>query len=77
MTLREYAAIALKVPASGTKWLDEMIEQSLRNDIAANAMQGLLKVNRPTDIGGLRQEWANEAYLLADAMRKASKGGAA
>ena len=30
MTLRQYAAIKLKVPNSGTKWLDEMIEQSSR-----------------------------------------------
>jgi hypothetical protein len=31
MTLREYAAIKLKVPDSGTDWLDDMIRKS--NDI--------------------------------------------
>jgi len=30
MTLRQYAAIKLKVPNSGTDWLDEMIRQSLQ-----------------------------------------------
>ena len=32
MTLRQYAAIKLKVPNSGTDWLDEMIEESNRLD---------------------------------------------
>ena len=40
MTLREYAAIQLRVPDSGSDWLDEMIEQSLLNDFAAKALQG-------------------------------------
>lgn len=30
MTLRQYAAIKLKVPDSGTGWLDDMIRESLR-----------------------------------------------
>jgi hypothetical protein len=30
MTLRQYAAIKLKVPDSGTDWLDDMIRESLR-----------------------------------------------
>jgi hypothetical protein len=30
MTLRQYAAIKLKVPNSGTDWLDDMIRESLR-----------------------------------------------
>jgi hypothetical protein len=37
MTLRQYAAIHLKVPNSGTDWLDDMIRQSLRDDFAAKA----------------------------------------
>jgi hypothetical protein len=40
ITLRQYAAIKLKVPDSGTEWLDAMIEQSLLDDFAAKAMQG-------------------------------------
>lgn len=37
MTLRQYAAIKLKVPDSGTDWLDEMIRQSLRDDLTRHA----------------------------------------
>lgn len=33
MTLRQYAAIKLRVPNSGTDWLDEMIMQSLRDEM--------------------------------------------
>ena len=44
---------------------------SLRDYFAAKALVGLLKVNRPTDIGAMRQEWADEAYILADAMLRA------
>lgn len=38
---QEYAAIHLKVPNSGTDWLDKMIETSLRNDMIASIMTGL------------------------------------
>jgi hypothetical protein len=41
MSLRQYAAIKLKVPNSGTDWLDEMIRQSLRDEFAAKAMQSI------------------------------------
>ncbi len=39
MTLRQYAAIKLRVPNSGTDWLDEMIRTSLRDDLAAKTVQ--------------------------------------
>lgn len=42
-TLRQYAAIKLKVPESGTEWLDEMILKSRRDDIAEKAMIGLIE----------------------------------
>ena len=42
MTLRQYAAIKLRVPNSGTDWLEEMIRTSLRDDLAAKAMQTLI-----------------------------------
>lgn len=42
MTLRQYAAIKLRVPNSGTDWLDEMIRQSLRNEFAAKAMPAVI-----------------------------------
>jgi len=81
MTLREYAAIKLKVPDSGTDWLDEMIRQSLKDDFAAKAI--------PVAMETLRQDWtkddgdswywnkteiemlAEKSYALADLMLKA------
>lgn len=42
MTIRQYAAIKLKVPNSGTDWLDEMILESLRNDLAAKALAAVM-----------------------------------
>lgn len=69
MTLREYAAIHLKVPNSGTPWLDEMIRESLRDYLAAKAMQGLLP---DSDF----EYTAQEAYAMADAMlAERAKGG--
>jgi len=71
MTLRQYAAIKLRVPNSGTDWLDEMIEKSLLDDLAGKAMQGLIHhfdfgtfSNDPMRVAG----WA---YDAADAMLKA------
>ena len=63
MTLRQYAAIKLKVPNSGTYWLDKMISESLRDDFAAKAMQGFLGYSN--DLA------AKAAYSMADAMLKA------
>mgnify|MGYP001263604257 CR=1 FL=1 len=34
MSLKEYAAIHLKVPLSGTPWLDEMIQKARRDEFA-------------------------------------------
>ncbi len=65
MTLREYAAIRLKVPDSGNPELDKMIRASLRNDLAAKAMQGFAASDA---------EWQDNtslaacAYSWADAM---------
>ena len=41
LTLRQYAAIRLKVPDSGEEWLDDMIRESRRLDYAGQAMAGL------------------------------------
>ena len=43
LSVRQYAAIQLKVPSSGTDWLDDMIRKSLRDDFAAKAMPMALK----------------------------------
>lgn len=42
MTLREYASIKLRVPESGTPWLDEMIRQAVRRDVATEVLSGML-----------------------------------
>jgi hypothetical protein len=65
MTLRQYASIKLKVPDSGTDWLDDMIRKSLRDDLAGKAMQEFC-TNRSSV---LYREAADEAYQMADAMR--------
>jgi len=82
MNLRQYAAIKLKVPDSGTDWLDVMIRESLRDEFAAKAMQSLI-AGSFTEIGqeGIeanRQPFQNiedlmseTSYKYADAMLKA------
>ncbi len=69
MTLRQYAAIKLRVPNSGTDWLDEMIRQGLRDEFATKALSVLdvhAHVSAPAaDI------LAKSAYNIADAMLKA------
>ena len=76
MNLRQYAAIKLRVPNSGTDWLDEMIRTSLRDEFAAKAMQGVCAGNPeympvcvdqsddPSDVVLI----ARTAYAIADAM---------
>lgn len=70
MTLRQYAAIKLKIPDSGTDWLDEMIMDSLCNDFAAKAMQGRLTTYSGTASPAAVQEKnvAILAYRMAHAM---------
>lgn len=72
MSLRQYAAIELRVPNSGTDWLDEMIRTSLRDDLAAKAMQGMWASDSETwhcsgSPEGLALR-AKDAYAMADAM---------
>lgn len=69
MTLRQYAAIKLRVPDSGDEWLDEMIRKSLCDEFAAKALQGLLV--DPDRADQSREECARLSYLMADAMLKA------
>lgn len=74
MTLRQYAAIHLCVPDSGTDWLDAMIRKARRDDIAAKAMQGSLADGSEIY---KHDEFSRWCYKLADAMPKAREGGAA
>jgi hypothetical protein len=72
MTLRQYAAIKLCVPDSGLDWLDDMIRQAQRDRFAGQAIAGLA-ARRSL----LRDDSANFAYKLADAVIAERKGGAA
>jgi len=76
MTLRQYAAIKLKVPDSGTDWIDEMMTKSLQNDIAAKALQGYMVGLKPAqDIGPDMHQAriADAMYSMADAMLKKAR----
>lgn len=77
MTLRQYAAIKLKVPDSGIGWLDLMIKTSLRDDFAGRVIAGLVlnpiphaeEFVKPSSHGGVFADYlAHTAYLMADAM---------
>jgi hypothetical protein len=68
MTLRQYAAIKLRVPDSETDWLDDMIRKSNRDYFAAKALQGSLAC---LGSGGDWDDFAKDAYKYADAMLKA------
>jgi hypothetical protein len=79
MTLRQYAAIKLRVPDSGAEWLDAMILEAKRDDIAGQALGGLILgythvYGSPTSAA---DDIVKESYRYADAMTAARKGGAA
>ena len=69
MTLRQYAAIKLRVPDSGIDWLDDMIRKSQRDEFAAKAMQSFIGDPYLTDHS--REECAQLSYAMADAMLRA------
>jgi len=77
MTLRQYAAIKLRVPDSGTDWLDEMIRKSARDEFAAKAMQGMyndgsvVAASKLVDDSTNMNAVASWAYAQADAMLRA------
>jgi hypothetical protein len=71
MTLRQYAAIKLRVPNSGTDWLDEMIRTSLRDEFAAKAMAALIPESFSQDDEHRPDVIADRSYWFADAMRAA------
>jgi len=73
LTIRQYAAIHLKVPNSGTDWLDDMIREGSRGEMAGRAMQGLLQ--NPSWDKHSYSELAAGAHGYADAMLKAGEKG--
>lgn len=79
MSLRQYAAITLRVPNSGTDWLDAMIRESLRGELAAKAMQGFLTGLMADGTACTKKDVpavADSAYMMADAMLTARKEAA-
>ena len=74
LTACEYAAIHLRVPNSGTEWLDDMIRESLRDQMAGQALAGMTSNDRL--IRTYQSEWfACASYKMADALLAARKGG--
>lgn len=67
MTLREYACIKLKVPATGHEWLDELIQKSLLNDFAAQAMLGILSTEGSLAAISATAQRNNESNVMAAA----------
>jgi len=65
MTLRQYAAIKLRVPDSGLDWLDDMIREGRRMDYAGQALANPRTF--PTEWSAT-DDIADWADSLADAM---------
>lgn len=71
MTLRQYAAIHLRVPDSGTDWLDAMIVEAKRDELAAKAMQAYFTDPNVGFGSDVVEAGSQAAYRIADAMLKA------
>ena len=69
MTLREYAAIHLRVPNSGNPELDDMIRDAVLRELAARAMQSVIVTSDPTSPEDVAVT-AKVAHIVADAMLK-------
>lgn len=68
ITLREYAAIMLRVPDSGQGWLDDMIRRSMRVDLANSFLNSTVAIHPSEEAyseASLRT-LTNRAYQLAD-----------
>lgn len=72
LTAAEYAAIALKVPDSGTDWLDAMILESRRMDAAQAALGGILaghpdQIHKIADGAGLARDYGDAVLSVVGA----------
>jgi hypothetical protein len=80
MSLRAYAAIKLKQPDSGIDWLDKMIADAKKDELAAKAMCGLVSVHNHygewTGCGDteMNKIMSETAYSIADALLAAREG---
>ncbi|MCG5259779.1 hypothetical protein EM868_09145 [Cupriavidus gilardii] len=70
LTVRQYAAIHLRIPDSGTAWLDDMIRKAQRDEFAAKAMQSILSNSDLVRqyVESAARGIANDAHEMADAM---------
>ncbi len=78
LTKREYAAIHLKVPDSGSEWLDGMIVKSLRDDDARATLGGLFARPASTSLDGKKpiesfEDHARVAMAVASRAEKIRK----
>ena len=71
MSLRQYAAIHLRVPDSGLPWLDEMIDRARRDEFAGKAMADGFFV----DYDGPPDSVAAHCVRIADALIVALENG--
>lgn len=76
LTIRQYAAITLRVPMSGDPELDAMIREARRLDMATSAMQGML-ANRHFDPSQEHQRYPCSLAMADDLLAASEKGGAA
>lgn len=79
MTLRQYAAIKLRVPQSGDAWLDDMIREARRLDATEEAMNAMLSghfAHYGHENYWPRKEAADEAGGMADALLAARSAAA-
>lgn len=78
MSLRQYAAIKLRVPQSGDDWLDSMILEARRLDAAEKAMQAYFTDPNVGYGKDAIEAGTSTAYRIARTMFAArDKGGAA
>jgi hypothetical protein len=75
ITLRQYAAIHLKVPQSGLPWLDKMINEARRDAFAGQAFPGMLRTLKLdlTDDDALLYA-AKRSHVMSSAMIEAGRG---
>jgi hypothetical protein len=69
MTLRQYAAIHLKQPTSGTPWLDEMILAAKRDELVVMVWKEIPN-EVPLDVAMARSRIVADAMLAARKERK-------
>ena len=88
LTARQYAAIRLRVPDSGSAWLDAMIQRARRDALAGEIAGGMCGImcaspKKQMAVRGMADDAGNTmhkhialcALQLADALLAASEGG--